>query len=210
MENRRKKIVICLLLTIIIILLILIILSIKYIGQVKLIPTGNIDIFDITCNKDDKKPDVTISNDSSFEKDNLNNKCLLNNINWDSTNKLRIFSNPSYEYKEMSELSNVYQFVINNSQEFNIKYNINFIEENKYQINMLYRLKRNGKYLLGSEKEWIKIPTNEINNLQLLANTRDTYSLEWKLVDNENVNNVSYLEENYTLNINIKANTQND
>ena len=41
------------------------------------------------------------------------------------------------------ESSNTYQFVVKNGTEYNLKYKIDFIENNPYQINMKYKLKKN-------------------------------------------------------------------
>lgn len=245
-EYSKKRVIFGLFLVIIIGLLLLIFLAIKEVGQIGLIPTGNVDIFNIECNNDeDNNCDCTGTNknDDDYNKNNSNNKNNNSDVNvssnpdyssnnttgsneeedyraggftvfdddanWDSTNELRIFSNPAYEFRNIIApgSSNAYQFIVNNNQSYNIKYNINFLEENEHNINMLYRLKRNGEYILGNKTKWEKITESNFEEFKLMNKTRDLYTLEWKWVDNDNDTEVSYLKANYVLKINIKAAT---
>ena len=70
---------------------------------------------------------------------------------------LDIFNSSTYyvaDNKIAPASENSYQFVIRNNNDFNIEYDLDMIEENKYNINMKYRLKLNGVYVAGSDEEW--------------------------------------------------------
>ena len=59
-------------------------------------------------------------------------------ITWNGASDLKIFSKTLYtmDGKIAPESSNTYQFVVKNSTVYNVKYKINFIETNEYNINM--------------------------------------------------------------------------
>lgn len=99
-----------------------------------------------------------------------------------------------------------YDFLINNNTSKNVKYNITFDEINEYNVNMLYKLKRNNNYVAGSSTEWVHF--NELNLGDKVLNSRnnDSYTIEWKWVDSDNDTTVGRTEgAKYTLNISIKA-----
>ena len=64
--------------------------------------------------------------------------------------EVKIFTNSMYKLEDRiaPESSNTYQFVVKNSTNYNIKYQIRFIENNPYSINMKYKLKKNDTYLI--------------------------------------------------------------
>ena len=80
-----------------------------------------------------------------------------------------------------------------------------FIEKNKNLINMKFKLKRNGEYVLGSKDKWIDIQNKSLQNLSLMSNSHDIYSLEWKWVDTNTDTEKPFDSAHYKLNINIKA-----
>ena len=81
------------------------------------------------------------------------------------------------------ESSNTYQFVVKNGTEYNLKYKIDFIENNPYQINMKYKLKKNDTYIIDHY-----VSANELNVEDAFLNTKtnDTYYLEWKWISSNN------------------------
>ena len=98
-----------------------------------------------------------------------------------------------------------YEFMINNNTSKNVKYNLVFDEENEYNINLRYKLKRNNKYIAG-ESDWVKY--NDLNLGEKVLNSRknDIYTIEWKWVDAANDTTVGRTPDaKYRFKINIKA-----
>lgn len=163
---------------------------------------------------------------------NYNNNCNNNNSNISSSGQkpstqndgvevldgktefshntpLNIFTNTTYyvvDDKIAPLTENAYQFVIRNHNDFNIKYSLELNEENKYAINMKYRLKLNGIYVAGNDDKWLTY--NELNqyNIGLSANTYDVYTLDWKWFESENDTEVgTNINSNYKLELKITA-----
>lgn len=102
--------------------------------------------------------------------------------------------------------SGSYDFMINNNTNKNVKYNVTFDEENEYNINLRYKLKRNNEYIAGSSSEWVKFTDLNVINKILNNKNNDTYTLEWKWVDAENDTTVGRTPgAYYKLNIHISA-----
>ena len=161
------------------------------------VPTGNVDIFEISCDRDscdENKKGKVIGNVTIGDKD----------ITWKSTNKLRIFTNPVYNMDEKiaPEDSNVYQFVIKNNTNTNVKYSINFIENNPYNINMKYKLKKGDKYIISDYVSYNQLKQTDI---KLNKSNSDTYYLEWKWVSSDNDTEAANLKNAYDISIEIDA-----
>lgn len=124
-------------------------------------------------------------------------------ILWQDTNQLRIFKNPVYQMDEVIApgSSNEYRFTIKNKTTCGLEYELNFIENNPYDVNMKYKLKRNGVYLVSdyvSISEIVKV----VNKLD--AKEQDDYVLEWKWVDSDRDTEVGVnIEASYHLSIEI-------
>lgn len=95
---------------------------------------------------------------------------------------LKIFENPAFEYtnKIAPGVSNSYDFKVHNETENTIRYNIEFSEESEYAIFMRYRLKRAGKYVVGSDSKWVG--ANELVSAlkELPIDGVDAYTLDWE------------------------------
>jgi hypothetical protein len=200
-KNISKKDIITKLILIIIIILLLIhnCCLLNTLNNGKKTPTGNVDIFEISCDRD--------SCEENSKGNDLNSANLIvsdNDITWKSTNKLRIFTNPVYNMnqKVAPEDSNVYQFVIKNNTKYNVRYNINFIENNPYNINMKYKLKKGDKYIINDYVDYNELKQT---NITLNKNNSDTYYLEWKWVSSNNDTDKANIENAYNLNIEIEA-----
>ena len=222
MNDDKNKIINIILGIVIIILIIIIILLLFFRkGNEILKPSGNIDIFEITCtnncdsNKTDKEDDKDEEKKKQEQQAQIENEIKenfsvlnKNGVTWDSTKELNIFSNPMFEMKERiaPESSNIYQFIVRNNTIYNLNYDLSFIEENDMNIDMKYRLKKNDKYVVGSEEEWVKYTELNLNKISLKSKTSDTYYLEWKWFSGENdtaIGEAGNVE--YALKINIKA-----
>lgn len=178
-------------------------------------PSGNIDIFEIVCEKkscdknDKKSPIQPIKSNGKNNKDVEQINVTDDNIVWKSKNQLRIFSNPFYDMdnKIAPGDSNTYQFAIINSTNNNIMYNIDFIEINNNNINMKYRLRRNNEYLIN---DYVSYNELKQQNIKLGKNSNDTYYLEWKWFSSEDDNDLANIKNAYELSIEIEAQSINE
>lgn len=95
---------------------------------------------------------------------------------------LKIFENAAFEFtnKIAPGVSNSYEFKVHNETDGAIRYSIEFIEKSEYDINMLYRLKRGGAYVVGSDTEWVRAV--ELNSAlkDLAEDGVDGYILDWQ------------------------------
>ncbi len=96
--------------------------------------------------------------------------------------KLDIFNHSAYDLgdKIAPGVSNVYQFVVHNSTDSNIKYNIKMVDLESSKVTMKYRLKKGNTYVADSSNKWVS--ANSINTKFQVLNygVSDEYSLEWK------------------------------
>ena len=132
-----------------------------------------------------------------------------NSVTWNGANDLKIFTNSMYEFenKIAPECYNTYQFVVKNSTNYQIKYNIEFIETNPYHINMKYKLKKNDTYLIDHY-----VSASELNTSDALLNVsdNDTFYLEWKWVSSDNDTQIgNNPNAYYGLKIEVKAESTN-
>lgn len=202
----------CIFIIIIIILLLLLLMQCSR-KEKKYNKTGNVDIFEINCNRDDScdvdtqtkiinddKTDINVKKDGNIDV-SVSDKY----ITWQQTNKLNIFENPMYDMsnKLAPTSTNSYEFKIKNNIDADTVYSLTFEEVNKYDIDMRYKLKKENRYIVD---EWVKYNELNLDNMKLGAYQEDTYYLEWKWFEGEND---TYAGEQsgigYTLNIDMKA-----
>ncbi len=123
--------------------------------------------------------------------------------------QLHIFTNTAYyvvDDKIAPTSENTYQFVIRNNNEFNIKYDLDLFEDNKFNINMKYRLKLNNVYVAGNDDEWLTYKELQQKDIELAANTYDVYTLDWKWFESSNDTEVgTKINSNYKLELKITA-----
>lgn len=142
--------------------------------------------------KDDKDEDedIIIDNSDRFRvtqvsKDNQGNQTTTD---WKELKELDIFNNKYFEDKSIIApgVSGSYSFTVENESSSKFLYNIDFTDENIYNINMVFKLKVDGEYVAGNEKTWVK--SNELNRVEIPLNTYDihVYTVEWKWEDAEN------------------------
>ena len=209
------------------------------------VPTGNVDIIEIICDKDNlckttndqknndnkkddnKTQDETTDDNSSANNNEDDNSQPVNGdytppedytgllvydkeINWHDEVSAKIFTNSMYELTDViaPESSNTYQFVVKNSTDYNLKYDISFIETNQYNINMKFRLRKNDTYLIDNYVSASELITD---TTFLDSKTSDTYYLEWKWFSSDNDTEIGKNPNaNYSLKIDIKAESVND
>ena len=226
-KNERNFIVMQLILIALIIIIFLLVRNLGFIDHKSRIPTGNIDIFDIIFKKDcdnncygDNNNDNSNNNEGNFANTNGSNNQTIpedkdgvevfdRQTEYSEDTQLRIFTNTAYyvvDSKIAPASENTYQFVIRNNNEFNIKYDLDLLEENKYNVNMKYRLKLNGVYVAGNDNEWLTYEELKQENIELTANTYDVYTLDWKWFEGSNDTEVgTNINSNYRLDLKITA-----
>lgn len=127
---------------------------------------------------------------------------------WKEIKELRIFNNYYFNYKPVIApgVNGLYNFTIENISNSSCLYNVHFEEENKYNINMVYKLKLNGKYILGNENTWLELKELKLSDELLNGNTRNVYTLEWKWKDSDNDTQVGKnVEASYKINVIVNA-----
>lgn len=218
---RRRNIVIVILF--IIILLLLCLLGWKLFGDQKSgdgeidgdgnrpVATGNIDVFTIGCTCDlcqgENKTDANESTTGYPVDDNgviVYDKYKI----WDNR-ELRIFENPAYnnESKVAPGSSNSYTYIIKNDNSFDVVVDMTFVEQNDYDINMLFKLQNKGNYLVGDNNNYADIAGKTISQITIPARSEETFILDWKWVDSDNDTAAGFAATTgYELTINIGAN----
>ena len=185
--------------------------------------TGNVQIIEILCDDDScvdntgKKSQIPNTDDGDGNTDDNGGNVISDDgliirdrdVKWSGNTKIDIFNNSMYtvEDKIAPEDSNTYQFIVKNSTKYNLKYMIEFIETNDYNINMKFKLKRNDTYLVDHY-----VSASELNTTELLLNASnsDTFYLEWKWISSDNDTEIgSNPESFYGLKIDIKADSNN-
>ena len=197
MEDRRKRNTLYWIITILLIIIILLLLFFIRFGKIRysLVPTGNVDVFDIDirCNCTGKDNCVTTNDEGetvtipTFNEDK--DKKVLGNVFVDDANgnyiyqqKLRIFSNAAFKYtdKIAPGVSNSYHFVVHNSTNAKLKYFIQMYEDSEYFVNLKYRLKRNNNYVIGDDNKWVTASDLQTEFSNINMSSSDSYSLDWK------------------------------
>ena len=126
-------------------------------------------------------------------------------VTWNGTNDLKIFGSDGIIAPENT---GSYQFDLKNGTKFVLKYNINFIENNPYNINLKFKLKKNDTYLID---HYVSASELNVSDILLNSNQNDKYYLEWKWVSSDNDTLVGKnINSNYELKIEVKAESTND
>jgi len=206
----KKKMIrfVVILLLIIIILLLLYFIKFGKIEDKYLIPTGNVDVFDIDvridCKCDEGKecvPDKSkaIDPDTNEEYDvpvwnEEEDEEVIGRVFVDDSNgefiyqqNLKIFTNPAFQYtnKIAPGSANSYYFSVHNSTNQDLKYYINMFEQSEYKVNLKYRLKRNNEYVVGNENTWVSANNVVTDYSVIKKGTTDSYILDWKWFDDD-------------------------
>lgn len=162
--------------------------------------TGKIDIIEIKC-------DATNMCEDPSNNGQIN--VYDGTIKWNGVAEAKIFTNPMYKIDGTiaPEDSNAYQFVIKNGINSKIKYSILLSENNPYNANIKYKLKKNDTYIVDhyvSAKEILAA------DIVLEDNGSDTFYLEWKWISSSNDTKIgSKMNATYTLKMEIKAESIN-
>lgn len=227
MDNRNEKKIIIYL---IIAALILIYISFFFIhdivdrGRIQDTASGTITspdngVLDENIDKDNKpgkdhgqKPDDSDKDedqDDGYIVDNSDRfKVLQGQTEFKDLKELDIFKNSYFKDESIIApgVQGSYNFTVENESDTNFIYNVTFTEENPYQINMVFKVKVNGEYVLGNEKNWVKHGDLSRSNLLLNAKSNDLYTIEWKWQDNYNDTQIGETDgAYYKMYINVDA-----
>lgn len=159
----------------------------------------------INSNKPEKKNDLPVF-DEETDKDIIG-KVFVNDKNGDYIyqQNLNIFNNAAFNYtnKIAPGVSNTYNFKVNNTSKVDIKYYIEMYEQTEYNINLKYRLRRNGSYVIGSEDNWVSANELKTEFKNLKSNDNDSFELDWKWFDDDesDTNIGQNMTSEYKLNI---------
>lgn len=132
-----------------------------------------------------------------------------NIISWHDFSEVKLFDNSIYQIEgEIGpESRNVYCFTLKNSTNFRFNYNISFNETNPCSINMKYKLKKNGKYLIS---EYTSFNGLNISEQLLEAKENDLFDLEWVWISSNHDDDIEKCQENYHLKMQVEAESIND
>lgn len=211
-------------------------LTSNYLGRIEninyLVPTGNVDIFDIRCentkscicgnNVSNNVNNVSKNNSSSDvdTSDKPNDVPTFDESGFFVYDKytifgkeeLKIFENPAYQYKSIIApgSSNSYQFIIRNNNDFKVDVDFSLTEVNSYNLNLKFRLKENNAYVVGDDNNWVSVDYIKLSNISLDSKKYNAYTLDWKWEFNDNRDDVDTdigfnIKDDYKLNINITA-----
>lgn len=198
---------------IIIILIIIILLLLFWLGRTRLkvnklknksdLILGNSEVFDIRCDSN-CNCDVQDGKLTNTPKLSITNPKYGN---WDRVNELHIFENPIYNSLEKiaPTSSNSYKFKVRNKTGNKVNYIIDFLEKNTANINMKYRLRKNDKYLAGSDSEWVNFEKLQIKEEGVASKQEDVYTLDWKWFESDNDTQIGNDVPPYSIHINIMA-----
>ena len=218
-DNRKKRLIDWIIEIILVIIIILLLCRSCYsFGDIEQKPTGNVDIIEITCNKEDVcdiKKDPKDDNTKPVSGDDVEEPetgfiVKDQQITWDGKKEAKIFTNSMYQFKDLiaPESSNTYQFIVKNATEYNLKYKISFEEFNKYNINMKFKLKKNDTYLID---HYVSASELNIDEMMLNINENDTFYLEWKWISSSNDTSIGKTPDAYYgLTIKVEAESIND
>lgn len=210
-NNSKNKILIIIIFALIIIIILLLLKGCSRDNNVEttISNEGRINVFEIKSNNDcncecnTKKDDL----DDDVE---LDINVLDDSKTWKDQENINIFGDSAYVVKGKiaPESTGVYQFVVKNSSNYNIKYDIKFSEDNNYHIYMKYKLKKNNNYVV---KDWVDFSKLKQTNNILNSSSSDIYYLEWKWFESSNDSSIGEnISSNYGLTINVKAVQKNE
>lgn len=214
-NRKRKEKNILEIFFIVMVIVLVLFLIIERIGKLNnFIPTGYVDVFDLHFGYM-TGDDYTYTNNYNFGSIGKDSKVETNPViiyDDDSiykNNEAKIFSHSSYYIRQgkiAPTSKNSYKFIVRNGNEYPVKYNLVMSEENNYNINMKFRLKYRGSYVIGDEDNWVT--ANELKRYEVLlaSNSYDTYELDWCWFEGDNDTKIGTdIESKYKLFIGMYA-----
>lgn len=162
---------------------------------------GNNNSNNNTGNGDINNPgEIIIDNKDRF-------KIMQGKEEWNNLKNLDMFNNIFLDSSKIAPgVYGEYNFTVENYKNVKIKYSLDFIEMNMYNINMVYKMKLNGSYIAGNEHTFVKYYQLNKENLVINANSNDIFTIEWKWQEDNSDTQIGKKQDaNYKLNIKINS-----
>lgn len=109
------------------------------------------------------------------------------NHKWEQLEELNIFKGMFYEKDYTNKIapgfSGTYEFDLENNWDKPVTYIVSFEEQNPDNVNMVYKVMREDKYVLGNESQSVYIDGVKLEEITIPANTKRRYTLKWKWED---------------------------
>lgn len=122
------------------------------------------------------------------------------------TDEWHIFGKNRFDSMIYPGKSGEYYFSLTNNNSMGCEANLNFGDNNIYDIPMRYRIKSKDGYVSGNELLWQKIEDLKLENIYIDANSTEVFVLEWYWLDNGRYDLIDTLvgtKEGYTYMVNI-------
>ncbi len=125
-------------------------------------------------------------------------------------NKLNIFKNEKFDGQSIIAPKSYgkYQFYVSNISKKDVKYSMKFSDEMKMFVNMKYKLKIDNVYIKGDAENYTTIDDLDIDEIVVLKDSTNVFSLEWYWEDNDSLDTAIGSEKDtqyYKLNLQIQA-----
>lgn len=125
----------------------------------------------------------------------------------EEVNQINVFSVNTSARKYIAPYDKgVYEFDVKNTINKNIVYSLTLEEDNSDKVNIKYKLKKNGNYIMG-EYNWLYYNEIHLEDVLLSSQATDSYELEWSWVsENDELDTKIGLKKDRALyNITIKV-----
>ena len=156
----------------------------------------------------------TTSNNSKIVDSKARLRIFQGTKEWNELKELDIFKNDALhvtDNKIAPDVQGTYTYTVENERDENMKYNMEYTDVNPYNINMVYKLKVNGKYVAGNDETWVKVNDLNQNSIKIKAKTTDVYTLDWKWEGSENDTEIGKTDgANYKIRIKSYAEIDTD
>lgn len=152
--------------------------------------------------------ETTISPNNNFEYNSI--ILLENDMQKIKNNQLNIFKNKDFNNEKIiaPHSKGTYKFYVQNKTNTDVIYNIKFSDEMQNFINMKYRLKLDNIYIKGNSENYVSLDELELNNIIILKDSTNFYTLEWYWDDNDKLDTfVGSQEEDNHYEINLYIET---
>ena len=126
--------------------------------------------------------------------------------------QLNIFNNKDFNGEKIiaPRSSGEYRFCVENLVKGDLTYSIEFLDEMTNPINMKYRLKIDNIYIRGNQKEYVDIEELKVDDIVVLENSNNIYTLEWKWEDDDKADTfVGSRKETQSYTLKLKINADN-
>lgn len=154
-------------------------------------------------------------NTSTNPNENVLIRITKDDIDIDKNESLGIFKNQKFDGEEKiaPNSTGTYQFCLKNESNNDIIYHIKFIEKASNFVNMKYKLKIDNIYIRGNEHEYVGIEELDIENVKVLKDSNNIYTIEWFWEDSDEADTFVGSKKDlqyYTLKLEINASVYNE